>query len=116
HLPHPVDAVVLGMQPLDLWNEQLVLQLSRGGHARLRRAIPARGEEPWQRVLQDTAEELDSELISVLVDEADHARQGRPGSFAKNTLAALRTSFAFFSSATSRWRRLFSSATSVVTP
>src|SRR5690606_39854682 len=92
--------------------EEFVLQLPGGGHARLRRAIPARGEEPRHRVAEDAAEELDPELIPVFVDDADHARQGRPSAFANNTLAALRTSFAFFSSAFSPRSRLFSSATS----
>lgn len=43
---------------------------------------------------------------------AGQTRQERSSSFAKNTLAALRTSFALRSSAFSRRRRLFSSATS----
>src|SRR5690606_31049659 len=116
HFPHPVDAVVLLMETADLRHEQLVTQLAGRWHARLRGAIPAGGDEPWHHVPEDAAEELDPELIPMLVDEADHVGQGRSSSFAKNTLAALRTSFAFRSSAFSRRSRLFSSATSVGTP
>ena len=56
------------------------------------------------------------ETIPLFVDEPDHLVGGRPGSFAKKMLAALRISFAFRNSETSFRRRLISAAASVVTP
>lgn len=41
HLPAPVDAVVLRMQPGDLGHEQIILQLPRGRRAAHRGAIAA---------------------------------------------------------------------------
>ena len=64
------------------------------GRGLSRRAVAAGGEEALHCRSQDTADELDPEAIPVLVDEPDHLGQGRSSSFAKNTLAALRISFA----------------------
>src|SRR5690606_41152273 len=81
-----------------------------------RGAITARGEEPLDRRAQDPAYELDPETIPMFIDEPDHLGQGRSSSFAKNTLAALRISFALRRSAFSFCSRLISAAASVVTP
>ena len=70
------------------------------------------GAEP----LAPVSRSLDPELILVLVDVADRLVVGRPGFFAKNTLADFKISFARLSSASSRLSRRFSSTTSVVGP
>src|SRR5690606_12880132 len=116
HLPSPVDAVVLRMQPGDLRDEQLVSQASGRWQASFRGTISARGDEPTNCRAQHPADGLDPELIPMLVDEADHLVVGRSSSLAKNTLAALRISLARRSSATSRRSRAFSSATSLGSP
>jgi len=90
HLPPPVDAVVLRMQPGDLGHQQLVPQLPGGDDAGLRGAIPAGRDETLHCRAQRPADELDPEPLSIFVDEADHLGQGRSSSFARNTLAALR--------------------------
>jgi hypothetical protein len=104
------------MQPGDLRDEQFVLQLPSRRRTADRGAIAARGEEALHCRSEDPADELDPETIPVLVDEPDHLGQGRSSSFAKNTLAALRISFAFRSSETSFCSRLISAAASVVSP
>ncbi len=104
------------MQPGDLRHQQVITQLSGRRHPTHRGAITARGEEPLDRRSEDPADELDPETIPVQVNEPGHLGQGRSSSFAKNTLAALRISFAFRSSAFSFCSRLISAAASVVTP
>lgn len=79
-------------------------------------AVAARGEEPLDCRSEDPADELDPETIPMFVDEPDHLGQGRSSSFAKNTLAALRISFALRSSAFSFCSLLISAAASVVNP
>ncbi|AGW41759.1 hypothetical protein O159_17170 [Leifsonia xyli subsp. cynodontis DSM 46306] len=88
----------------------------RAGTATDRGAIPAGGQEPLNCRAQHPADELDPETITMFIDEPDHLGQGRPGSFAKNTLAALRISLALRSSAFSFCSRLISAAASVVSP
>lgn len=90
HLPAAVDAVVLGVQPRDLRDEEVVAELPRGRRTADGGAVAAGGEEALHCRSQDTADELDPETIPVLIDEPDHLGQGRSSSFAKNTLAALR--------------------------
>src|SRR5690606_8899563 len=79
-------------------------------------AVAAGSEEALDCGSEDLADELDPETIPVFIDEPDHLGQGRSSSFAKNTLAALRISFAFRNSETSFCSRLISAAASVVNP
>src|SRR5690606_25251667 len=115
-LPAPVDAVVLRMQPRNLRNEEIVTQLPGRRGTADSGAVSAGGEEALHCRPEDAADELDPETIPVLVDESDHLGQGRSSSFAKNTLAAFRISFAFRNSETSFSSCLIRAAASVVTP
>lgn len=101
HLPAAVDAVVLRVQPGDLRDEEVVTQLTCRRGTADGGAVTAGGEEALHCRSEDAADELDPETTPVLVDEPDHLGQGRSSSFAKNTLAALRISFAFRNSETS---------------
>lgn len=104
------------MQPDDSRDEQVVAQLPRRRRATDRGAVAARGEDPLNCRAQHPEDELDPETIPVVVDKPDYLGQGRSSSFAKNTLAALRISFAFRSSAFSVCNRLIFAAASVVNP
>ena len=111
HLAHPVDAVVLGMDPLDLLQEQDVSQGPRGGWSCLRGAVAhvevMNPHSVARRVRQMASTE---ELIAVFVDERDHLVVGRSSSAAKKAEAALRISFARRASASSRLSLRISSA------
>jgi DNA (cytosine-5)-methyltransferase 1 len=104
------------MQPCYLRHQPVIPQLSGRRRPNHRGAIAARGEEPLNCRSEDAADELDPETTPVFIDEPDHLGQGRSSSFANNTLAALRISFALRSSAISFCNRLISAAASVVTP
>ena len=110
HLPIPVDAVVLGMNPTDLFDEHLVTDRSGRCRALLRGTVAARGEEPTFRRAQDAADGLDPEVIAMPIDEGDHFVVGWSSSLAKNTEAALRISLARRDSASSRRSLRFSSS------
>src|SRR5699024_12188217 len=110
HLPDPVDAVVLLMNPPHLLHEHLVPQASSGCRPGLPGAVSSGGDEPTFCRTEDATDGLDPELLAMHVDERDHFVVGRSSSAAKNAEAAFRISFARRASASSRRRRRFSSS------
>ncbi|RQP12816.1 MAG: hypothetical protein EAS51_01650 [Microbacteriaceae bacterium] len=79
-------------------------------------SVSTGGEEPHLGLPHHTADELDPETITHLVDERDHLDEGRPSSVAKNTLADRRISFAFSNSAICFFKRLISACASLEVP
>ena len=65
---------------------------------------------------QDTADELDPELIAMGIDVGDHFVAGRSSSAAKNADADFKISLALRKSATSRLRRRISACSELVVP
>jgi hypothetical protein len=57
HFSHPVDAIVLGVQPHHLAAEQLIWQRSRGRRTTFRRAISADCDESHLSYSHDAADE-----------------------------------------------------------
>src|SRR5204863_6138743 len=98
-LPHPpvaVGVVVRGVQLADPREQPLVLD-------RARRAAAARPPVVGgRRHVQGLADRLDPEVLALLVDERAHLGRSGSSSFAKNTLAAFKISFARRSSKFSR--------------
>src|SRR5436309_13673576 len=66
------------------------------------------------RHVQGPADRLDAEAITMRINKRGHFGRSASSSVAKNTLAALRISFARRNSKFSRFRRLISSRSSVV--
>ncbi len=116
HLPHPVDAVVLGVDAPDLRQENLIPQSSGRGWACLGGPVAAGGDEPTFCRAEHAADGPGPELITVLVDEPDHLVVGRSISAAKKAEAALRISLARRASASSRRKRRFSSSSDSLLP
>lgn len=65
YLPAPVDALVLRVQPGDLWNRQLILHLPRRRCTADRGSIPARSEEPVNRRAQHLADAAPADMLRV---------------------------------------------------
>src|SRR5699024_6871508 len=110
HLPIPVDAVVLGMNPADLFDEHLVTDRSGRCRALLRGMVGAGCGEPTCCGAQGAADGLDPGVIAVPIDEGDHFVVGWSSALAKNTAAAFKTSLARRDSASSRRSLWFSSS------
>lgn len=110
HLPIPVDAVVLGMNPTDLFEGHLVTDCSGRRWVLLRSTVAARSEEPTFHRAQDAADDLDPEVIEMPVDESGHFVVGWSSSLAKNAETDLRISLARRDSASSRRSQRFSSS------
>src|SRR5699024_8792940 len=110
HLPDPVDAVVLLMNPLQLLDDHLAPQASSGCRPGLGGAASSGGDESTFCRTEDAADGLDPELLAMHVDERDHFVVGRSSSAAKNAEAAFRISLARLASASSRRSRRFSSS------
>src|SRR5699024_5314618 len=80
HLPDPVDAVVLLMNPLQLLDDHLAPQASSGCRPGLGGAASSGGDESTFCRTEDAADGLDPELLAMHVDERDHFVVGRSSS------------------------------------
>lgn len=116
HLPGPVDAVVVLVDPLELLDEDLVASGPCGARPGLGRAVADGGDEPTFRRTHGAADDPDPELIQVLVDERDHLVVGRVGSDAKKSEVLRRFSSARRNSRFSRRSLVISSASAMLSP
>src|SRR5690606_7964209 len=86
------------------------------GRAGLGGPIAPGGEETGDCCPQNTANELDPELIAMRIDEGDHFVAGRSSSAAKNADADFKISLALRNSAFSRLSLRISACSVLVTP
>lgn len=83
HLPDPVDAVVLLVDPPDLPDEEFVAHASSRCLPAFGGAVSTGGDDPTFFRTEDAADGLDPELLAMHVDERDHFVVGRSSSAAE---------------------------------
>src|SRR5690606_17720558 len=105
------DAEVRRMDPLDLAFEPLVALLAAGDAALLAHPVGRLGDR-CPVLGQHATDRLDSEAVSILVDEGADQRCGRSSSAAKKAEAAFKISLARLSSRFSDRSRFSSAASS----
>jgi len=122
HLPRPVDAPVRGEHATDLDQQRGVAARPAGGQLVAPLVIGRRGDldavlgEHGADRLNTPSQTTRLLMVGVLADEVHDHSPGRSSSAAKKTDAAFRIAFARRSSAFSRFSRLISADSSLLSP